>query len=677
MSITRVLPPKKVITDDGWGIVGAANEAIACDPRDELHDDDTSYAFAGSGAGGNTTIGLQHDLGFTGRMAGVSSLKVIGRHRRSSDFDISGQLKIKLGGSTSTSSTFTITSTWTTTEYDITSVRPGGGNWSEKDLRDPTFEFQFVRLDTTPNILLTSLYSKVVFTPASISIEQQRLVASQKLLARLKQVFVQLDLPLRFMDLDLLEDFMFSDPRFPSSDGKGRGIERWQRLLLRALRADVDPMRNIVSVQALDLRNYLALFWDVGQSKISSRRTDVADGIARLSTGGTREFNRASKAYGVDTSGVAVVEFGVDEEAIVKDGMLLERASTTRIWNSVFKDGFTNWTLLNHGTDGVAITLDTAKFLFEATPEIATRQSAKILTGASTQGGLEQITNASIGASTKNTMSVWHDDDAGAQLALRVKNETTGNWLQSNGSWGASEADAATFATRSTKTRDFLHFTTEATTSTLRLRFVGLNTGAKIGHVYHTQIESGPPSSEMVSGSADKTRSVSQLKVSNNFRKRVVWTAHGYLICEVNPNFSDGELASAEEKMIFRAGYDGSNLDEFLYKQGTGFAMRRTFSASAVTASKATTAVRGTAYRVGFRWVGTEGELGLSDFTISTFVDGVKGTDAVAGGAPTPPSTMDSWIGQDGSDAKAVDCALRRLKMGPFVPTDAEMARMI
>jgi hypothetical protein len=677
MTATKLLIPKKVITDEGWNPIGAANEALACDPLDELHDDDTTRAQAGSGASGVTTIGMQHDLGFTGRMAAISSLKIYGRARRSDGSNINVTLRIKLGGNSSTSGNFTLTASYQTFEYDITSVRPGGGNWSEADLRDPTFEFQFIRSSITPTTLVTSLYGKVVYTPASIALEQHRLVASQKLLSRLHQVFPTLRLPLRFLDLDVLEDFMLSDPRYPASDGNGRGVERWQRLLLRCLRANVDPMTNTVNVTAIDLRKYLSLFWDVGQSKISSQRTDVADGIARLSTGGTREFNRASKAYGPDASGIALVEFGVDEEAIVKEGMQLERASTNRIWNSAFGNGFTNYTLLNDGVDGVDVTLDTMKTLFEATPEIATRQSAKILTGASTQGGIEQITDTSFGASAKSTVSVWHDDDAGAQLSLRVKNEATGNWLQSNGSWGVSEVDAITFANRSTKTRDFLHFTMEGTPGDLRIRMIGLNTGAKVSHVYHLQAEEGPPTSEMVSGAADKTREISKLKVSNNFRKRVLWTAHGYLVCEIVPNFSDAELASAEEKMIFRAAYDGSNIDEFLYKQGTGFAFRRTVGGSADMASKATTAVRGTAYRVAFRWTGSEGELGLTDYTLSVFVAGVKGTDAVAGGAPTPPSTMDAWIGQDGSDGKTLDAALRRLKMGPVVFSDAEMARMV
>ena len=673
---TKILKPKTLVTNNAnFAASGAATIPIACDPLDEVHDDDTSYAARGSG-GTNTTLGLQHDFGFSGRMSAISSVKVVGRIRRTDGSDGNYNLKIILGGSSSTSGALAFGLTYVTREFDA--ARPGGGNWTEDDLRDPSLEFQLILPSNPPTTRSTSLYLKVDFTPLAVTVEQHRHVASQVLLSRLKQLFVDGAFPLKFMDLDVLEDFMLSHRLFPTPDGKGRGLKRWERLLLYALRADVDPMTNLVRVSALDLRSYRRLLWDVGQSKISTLKTDIADGIARLATGGKREFSRASKAYGVDISGVAIVEFGIDEEAITRDGMLLEGASTTYVWNGVFKDGFTNWTKVNDGVDGVAITLDTGKLLFEGTPEIGTRQSVKILTGATTEGGLEQITGTTIGASTKNTLSVWHDDDSGAQLALRVKNETTGNWLQSNGTWGASEVNAALFTETSTKKRDFLHFTTEATASTLRLRAVGATTGAKISHVYHIQLEAGPPSSEMVSGSADKTRSISKFKFSNDFGKRILNTPHGYFACELIPNFDDAELAANEEKMIARAEYDVNNIEEFFYKQGSGFSFRRTVGASAVTASKSTPlAVRGTAYQVTFRWTGTEGEFGVSDFTISTFVDGVKGTDAVAGGAPTPPSTMSAWMGQDGSDAKAFDGIVRRVRIGPFVPNDAEMARLL
>ncbi len=669
-----ILPPKTVVTPSLFSPVGAATIPLACDPLDEVHDDDASYAARGSGGGANLTLGLRHDLGFRQRMSAISSVKIKSRARRTDLSDVNFNLRMLLGGNTSTSGALALTASYVTREYDVS--RPGGGSWTESDLRDPTLEFQLILPSNPPTSRITSLYLHVTFTPLAVSVEQHRLVASQVLFARLRQLFVSMELPLRFMDLDVLEDFALSHRQSPTAEGTGHGMKRWERRVLEALRVDVDPMTNRVNVMAWDPKSYRALLADIGQSKVSTAMPTIADGIARLSTGGRREFARASKAYGLNVAGDRIVEFGIDQEAIIQAGMLLERASTSRIWNSVFNLGFTNWTLINNGVDGVSVTLDTAKVLFDPTPEITTRQSVRILTGTTTAGGFEQITNTSIGATSKNTVSVQHDDDAGSQLAVRVRNETTGNWLQSNGTWAGSEVNAVTFAERSSATRDYLHFTTEGTASTLRIKLMGVNTPAKIAHVYHVQLESGPPTSEIVTGSADKTRSVSQFKFSNNFGKRVLWTAHGHAVFTVIPNFADSELAAGEEKMIARAGYDGSNSDELLYIQGTGFAFRRTVSAAAVTAAKATTAIRGTIYRVAFRWTGDEGELGVSDYTLSVFVDGVKGADAVAGGAPVPPSTMDLWIGQNGSDAKAVDAVIRRIKSSPFVLTDKEMARL-
>jgi hypothetical protein len=96
---------------------------------------------------------------------------------------------------------------------------------------------------------------------------------------------------------------------------------------------------------------------------------------------------------------------------------------------------------------------------------------------------------------------------------------------------------------------------------------------------------------------------------------------------------------------------------------------------STVTATKTATVTRGTKYAIACRWTGVEGELDLAAYTVSVFVDGVKGTDATSA-APTFTSPETFFRGSDGSLARQANGVMGEIRVFPQALTDEEMAAL-
>lgn len=91
-------------------------------------------------------------------------------------------------------------------------------------------------------------------------------------------------------------------------------------------------------------------------------------------------------------------------------------------------------------------------------------------------------------------------------------------------------------------------------------------------------------------------------------------------------------------------------------------------------AVKSASPVANTRYVIGVRVTGSHGELGLTPYTASIFVDGVKGTDVVAGAAMTEAASSTFDIGtKAGTDP--FKGRIRRRISRQIVLTDTEMAR--
>jgi len=84
---------------------------------------------------------------------------------------------------------------------------------------------------------------------------------------------------------------------------------------------------------------------------------------------------------------------------------------------------------------------------------------------------------------------------------------------------------------------------------------------------------------------------------------------------------------------------------------------------------------RGTTYDIGCRWTGADGEEDLAPYSISIFVNGVKGTDGLAPGIPTSlPAAPYFYIGSDQAGANNADGWFKHFVIGQSVFSDEEIA---
>lgn len=111
--------------------------------------------------------------------------------------------------------------------------------------------------------------------------------------------------------------------------------------------------------------------------------------------------------------------------------------------------------------------------------------------------------------------------------------------------------------------------------------------------------------------------------------------------------------------------YDGSNA-RWVFELRIGGVVTRALKSASIVAN--------TRYVIGTRTTGSNGELGLAAFTQSVFVDGVKGTDAVAAGAMTESATSNLYVGSKNTTDPFRGCIRRRISR-QMARTDIEMAR--
>jgi hypothetical protein len=220
----------------------------------------------------------------------------------------------------------------------------------------------------------------------------------------------------------------------------------------------------------------------------------------------------------------------------------------------------------------------------------------------------------------------------------------------------------------------------DGTSRTLTLS-VFLQTGgtaSRISHLYHVQIEKGTfPTSRIVTDGAAGTRVKTQLSHDVTTAAKIYDPALGAFWCQVTPDWSSSEPGSTEDMYLYYMETNGgADYDALFYDTSAGaWTFARKVGGSTYNATKTATVTRGTTYSIGARWTGVDAELGLTAYTISVFVDGVKGTDATSA-APTFTSPETLYRGSDSSFAKQANGAVREVRILPYAPTDEEMARL-
>ncbi len=512
--------------------------------------------------------------------------------------------------------------------------------------------------------------------------EQVRDALSRRLwLLRRPTGIFEATVPLWMLDADILDRVAVESRVGPAPAAAGWGGKKWQRRAFTVQRIDVDPGAGTAKMQLLDRRPLDVLLWD-------SARTDERNasarqsGVARISKGNGWTFSRLSNAWIENPADpTSVVSCAQTERAVNQAGEYLEEARTNEVLRSSFASGTTGLTLAGTGTNGSAIAVDTADLFFGAE---TTPNSLKFTAGSPHAAELRATFPATASwATTSCRLTIDHKTDSGEKLYWRLQRSGDSNyWNDSTGAWGAGSVDnaCATSATRDPANRTISKaITMDGTSRTLTLA-VFLQTGgtaSRISHLYHVQIERGSfPTSRIVTDAAAVTRVKTQLSHDVTTAAKIYDPALGAFWCQVTPDWSSADLGSTEDMYLYYMETNGAaDYDALFYDaSAAAWVFARKVGGSTYTATKSGAVTRGTTYSIGARWTGVEAELGLTAYTISVFVNGVKGTDATSA-APTFTSPETLYRGSTTAFANQANAAVREVRIFPYAPTDEEMAR--
>ena len=518
--------------------------------------------------------------------------------------------------------------------------------------------------------------------------EQVRDALSRRLwLLRRPTGIFEVTVPLWMLDADILDRIAVESRVGPAPLAAGWGGKKWQRRAFSIQRiSDVNPATNTVKLQLLDRRPLDVLFWDAART---DKRNSGArqDGVARIikssGVGAEAKFTRPSKAWIENPADpTSVVECAQAERAINQTGEYLEEKRTNLIARSSGVSGTTGLSIFGAGTNGSSITADTTDLLFgsETSPS-----SLKFTAGTPHTAHLYLVwSTATISASSEVRVSLDYKIDNGESFywqLVRSSGATT-YWDDANGVWtaGTTNTNLPAVNPRSAASRFIskkINVGLVDVTLTLYLFQWSGGTSGRISHLYHAQVEVGAfATSRIVTDGAAVTRERSELSHPVTTAAKIYDPALGTFFCEFTPEWSSADLATGYANVFFATTNGGADYDVLYYSFASGqWAFSRRVGGSTYSAILTASMTRGTAVRLAACWTGVEGELSLSAYTVSVFVNGTKGTDATAVAATfASPETL--YRGSNSSLASHANGAIRSVHIFPYALTDEEIARL-
>ena len=563
--------------------------------------------------------------------------------------------------------------------------KPGGGVWSVADINNSELVVETTNSPANSPIRITCVFVDVTWEVAPAQVGAALVRGSAEIhLRRSALPTIVGRHGLLALDRELLAHAAWQHYAGTNVKDAGWGIRPWERRLGALISSDFDMDALEVTVTDFDLRRFLVSFRDT----MSSDEVPSAQyqGVLRLDPGAGRVFVRAETTAYIENPSAALqgftqlVRIGADQEKLSIMGPetieLIEPARTNSALRSSYFNGLTGITTAGAST----ITADTtvAKLLFEA---LESPNSLKFTAGNphGTDGTAAHPVTAAFAANDRIVVSYYHMDDGGEALAIHIQKSGGGSdyWNDSTGAWAAGPINNS-MPVSSTRYARWISKVIDVGTGTPTITATIVQpsggTVSRVNRGGHLQIELGrSATSPILTTTVAVARAADNLKIENFTGKVVYDPARLSGAVDVVPNFNSADLAAGDVQNILRAYKDANNYDVLFYWVGTGFVFRRVVGGVIFDASKAQVVTRGTPYKIGFRATGTDAEEDLAAYTISVFVNGVKGTDAVPGGAWTPGPAEYLYIGQNIAGASLLDGGIRQLVIRPFVLADDEM----
>ena len=479
----------------------------------------------------------------------------------------------------------------------------------------------------------------------------------------------------------------------PTVKDEGWGLKPWQRRYGTLISRDFDLDAMEVTVTDLDLRRYLVHFRD---SMCSEEVPSPQDqGVLRLDPGAGRVYARTTAAWIQNPAAAAqgimqIVRVAADDERLSilgnvsgsgggtgLEAELIEPQRTNSALRSSYVNGLTGIT--TGGASTISADTTAEHLLFESAES---PNSLKFVAGNphSSDGTAAHPATAAFAASDRIVVSYYHKDDGGEALGIKIQ-RSSDSWYWDDAPSVKAWVAGSTVNLMPISQPRYSRWVSNvidvgAGTPTITATIVQPSGGtvSRVNRGGHLQIELGrSATSPIVTTTAAVTRNADSLKIEN-FTGKVVYDPArmtGYI--EGVPNFNSADLASGSVRTLLRAYKDANNFDTLRYNQTTGaFEFSRVVGGVTYTASKTQALTRNTRYKIGFRATGTDAEEDLAAYTLSVFIDGVKGTDATAGSTWTPAAAEYLYAGQDQGGSDVWDGGLRQIVIRPYVLADDE-----
>src|SRR5262245_41477199 len=366
--------------------------------------------------------------------------------------------------------------------------------------------------DTTPptdSVRVTALYIRVNYEPIPIGISSAREIASHRERRYRRPLEVaNLKATLAFLDNDLMDDFSIVHFAGPQAQGQGWGDTTWKRRLHQVRELEIDPNDLCVGVKSRGRNEFLTTYWNTLESRRSSSATE--DGTSRVGQGQVETCTRNSKAWHEDPGSGLVVEHGVNQKPIAKNGTAIEQFKKNYLKRSSFVSGGTGFGAAT-GTGTVTFPTSPPSPLFDPT---VSNTAMKHTAGNPHTVDLVQAWPVSdtLGANSNYCLSIDHLDDPGANYRWRLQRAIDSRyWNDAASTWDVAVVNNVWTAS-TVRVRDrskAIPIGTSSTTVTLSVLQLAGTPNARVNWTYHVQLEDLEyPTSRIVTDSATYAREV-------------------------------------------------------------------------------------------------------------------------------------------------------------------------
>lgn len=496
---------------------------------------------------------------------------------------------------------------------------------------------------------------------------------------------LEVSAPLSILDAGILDRVAVESPLGPTTSGFGWASgAAWKRRIFSIQRMDIDLANQKVNLLLLDRRELDVRLYDAGMTSLanlSGLDLERDNGVARLSRGAARTYARTGKAWIQNpTDPTKVIECSAATPQITSTGEYFEASRTNYLLRSSGISGMTGLGTAGAGVNGSAVAADGSVLLFnvEASPY------AIKLTAGNPQTNNFYVTypaSATITANSTCVLSIDHAESAN-ELIYILQRSSDSYYLNGTNWQAGSVANTMPSVTSPDAASRYVSspFSIGGSNATVTLwvGMLGSGTASRVGRVFHVQLEVGPyVGTRICTDTASVTRGAATLLYDVTTTAKVYDPTVGTFFAEVIPTWSASQLGGSDKRYVYHMETNGGADYDALYydRASSSWRFERKVGGSTYTASRSATPVAGTTYKLAARWTSNAGELDLSSYTISVFVDGVKGSDATSA-LPTFTSPETLRIGSNGSGASQFDGRIRERRVFPHALDDVEIGRL-